>query len=119
MAKLLLKHEGLTLNSFELNKAKFYIGRKSNCDIQLDDPAVSSKHTCLMMQKNEYLEGHDDFFIEDMGSTNGTLVNDKEIKHQLLKHGDEIQIGNHHFRFDNGAAEVDPERTAIYLSDSD
>jgi len=48
MAKLLLKHEGLTLNSFELNKAKFYIGRKSNCDIQLDDPAVSSNRRMII-----------------------------------------------------------------------
>ncbi|MGD8525587.1 MAG: FHA domain-containing protein [Thioalkalispiraceae bacterium] len=119
MAKLLLKHEGLTLNSFELDKDEFYIGRKSNNDIQLDDPAVSSRHVRLIRQKNEYLEGHDDYFIEDMGSTNGTLVNEKEVTQQLLKHGDEIQIGNHHFRFDNEAHEVDPERTAIYLSDRD
>lgn len=119
MAKLLLKHEGLTLNSFELDKPEYNIGRKSNCDVQLDDPAVSSNHARLVRQKNEYLEGHDDFFIEDMGSTNGTLVNDKEVSRQLLKHGDEIQIGNHHFRFDNEADEADPERTAIYLSDSD
>lgn len=119
MAKLLLKHEGLTLNSFELDKPEFNIGRQSKCDIQLDDPAVSSKHARLLSKKNEYLEGHDDFYIEDLGSTNGTLVNGKEISQQLLKHGDEIQIGNHHFRFDNEADQVDPEQTAIYLSDSD
>jgi pSer/pThr/pTyr-binding forkhead associated (FHA) protein len=117
-AKLLLKHEGLTLNSIDLDKAEFSIGRKSSCDIQLDDPAVSSQHARLVMQKNEYLEGHDDFFIEDAGSTNGTLVNGKEIDRQLLKHGDEIQIGNHHFRFDNDQGDTDPEQTAIYVSDS-
>lgn len=119
MAKLLLKHEGLTLNSIELKKPEFTIGRKSSCDVQLDDPAVSSKHTRLTIEKNEYLEGHHDYYIEDMGSTNGTLVNDIEIERQLLKHGDEIQIGNHHFRFDNEAEDVDPEQTAIYLSDND
>lgn len=119
MAKLLLKHEGLTLNSIELDKPEVTIGRKSNCDIQLDDPAVSSKHARLTIEKNEYLDGHDDYYMEDLGSTNGTLVNDTEIERQLLKHGDEIQVGNHHFRFDNPAADVDPEQTAIYLSDND
>ncbi len=119
MAKLLLKHEGLTINSIDLDKAEFMIGRKSSCDVQLDDPAVSSQHAKLTTEKNEYLDGHHDYYIEDLGSTNGTLVNETEIQRQLLKHGDEIQIGNHHFRFDNEAENVDPEQTAIYLSDKD
>lgn len=116
MAKLLLKHEGLTLNTISLKNDLISIGRVTGNDIQLDDPAVSGQHAQITREPNEYMEGLFDYFIEDLGSTNGTLVNNREITKQMLKDGDEIQIGNHHYRFDN-EDNKSHETTAIYLPD--
>lgn len=117
-AKLLLKHEGLTLSSYEINKKQLTIGRKVENDIQLDDPAVSSQHARLILKPNEYLDGHYDVYMEDLGSTNGTIVNDKKVIKQMLKHGDEIRIGSHVFIFDSGQ-EGHFETTAIFLPNAD
>ena len=79
MAKLLLKQNGVTLNSFDLNRERTNIGRRSNCDIQLDDPGVSGDHACIWSRENRYLEGYYDYYVEDLDSTNGTSVNDENI----------------------------------------
>ncbi|MDX1823295.1 MAG: FHA domain-containing protein [Thiohalomonadales bacterium] len=118
MAKLLLKHQGVTLSSYKLDQAETSIGRNPDNTIQLDDAAVSGNHARIDRQPNEYLEKHYDFFIEDLGSTNGTKVNSKRVTRQMLKHGDALQIGAHHFIFDSGQV-PDLETTAIYLPDED
>lgn len=116
-AKLLLKHEGLTLSSYEFDKKELHIGRQSENDIQLDDPAVSGRHARIILKPNDYLENYYDVYLEDLGSTNGTIVNDSKVIRQLLKHGDVIRIGSHEFTFDGGGDEH-YEQTAIYLPDS-
>ena len=119
MAKLLLKHEGVILNTFPLNKAAVSIGRKMDNDIQLNDSAVSSKHAQVVTKPSEYLEDHSEVFIEDLGSTNGTQVNGQPINSvMMLRHGDNIQIGNHQFVFDSEQTDS-MESTAIYLPDHD
>ena len=80
MPKLFLKHEGVTLNTYELESEKTTIGRKSDNDIQLNDAAVSSHHVCVTIKSNEYLEEQIDASIEDLGSTNGTQVNGCIVK---------------------------------------
>ncbi len=114
MAKLLLKHEGLTLGSYALDKEELTIGRVSSNDIQLDDPAVSSRHAHITRAPNDYLEGHYDYTLTDLGSTNGTRVNGRKVSRHLLKHDDKIQIGIHEFVFDSGEPQS-YETTAIYL----
>lgn len=118
MAKLLLKHEAVTLSSYKLDQDEISIGRNPENDIQLDDAAVSGNHAKINRQPNEYLEEHFDYYIEDLGSTNGTKVNGNRISRQSLKHGDAIQIGGHNFVFDSGQVQ-DMETTAIFLPDDD
>ena len=118
MAKLLLKHEAVTLSSYKLEQDEIGIGRNPENDIQLDDAAVSGKHAKITRQPNEYLEDHFDYTIEDLGSTNGTRVNGKRISRQILKHGDTISIGGHNFVYDSGQIQ-DMETTAIFLPDDD
>jgi len=130
MAKLLLKHEGVTLSSYNLNQDEISIGRNPDNIIQLDDAAVSGNHARIRRQANDYLENHFDFFIEDLDSTNGTKINGKldstngtkingkRVSRQMLKHGDNLQIGAHHFIYDSGQVQ-DLETTAIYLPDED
>ena len=67
----------------------FVIGRDKSCHIQItDDTSVSRKHASVMRQGVS-------FRIEDLGSSNGVLVNDKKIEgaHELQV-GDRIEIGN-------------------------
>ena len=118
MAKLLLKYEGVTLSTYKLEGDSMSIGRLADNDIQLDDPAVSGCHARVLLTPNAYLESIKDVTLEDMGSTNGTLVNEQKVEKQLLKHGDTIQIGKHLFVFDSEQVQ-DLDRTAIYIPDSD
>lgn len=118
MAKLLLKHEGITLNSFNLDKERINIGRSSDNDIQLDDPAVSNSHASIWRRENRYLEGYYDYYVEDMNSTNGTSVNDEKTSGLMLKDGDLIQIASHQFVFDSGQ-EQGLETTAIFIPNDD
>lgn len=62
------------------------IGRDENCDIPLSDPSSSRRHARFSMTPRGYM-------IEDLGSKNGTLVNDLPCTTKILKHGDEAQIG--------------------------
>ncbi len=69
-------------------EAENIIGRRRDCDIVIADPAVSSRHAGI------YLEGRH-FYLVDLGSKNGTYVNNRFIKKDYkLKDGDIINIGN-------------------------
>lgn len=118
MPKLFLKHEGVTLNTYELEKGATTIGRKSDNDIQLNDAVASSHHAHIIIKPNEYMETQMDARLEDLGSTNGTQVNGCVVKSVELRNGDDIQIGSHHFIYENDETSGMDE-TAIFLPDED
>jgi pSer/pThr/pTyr-binding forkhead associated (FHA) protein len=64
------------------------IGRSPDCEIFLDDVTVSRRHAVLIRRGDE-------FFIEDLGSLNGTYVNRKRIESARLESGDEVQVGKY------------------------
>lgn len=116
MPKLLLKHEGVTLNTYELGKETTTIGRKSDNDIQLNDAVASSHHAKISIKPNEYMEEQIDATLDDLNSTNGTQVNGCIINSVELRNGDDIQIGSHHFIYEGDDA-MGMESTAIFLPD--
>lgn len=117
MVKLILTHDGVNLRDYKLDQDLVILGRKPEADIQLDDQAVSAEHACFIREASAYLENHFDYYVKDMGSTNGTKVNGARIvEKQLLKQGDVIQFGMHSFIFDSGEGGM--EQTAIYLPDA-
>lgn len=118
MPNLLLKYDGVTINSYQLEQDTITIGRLTGNDIQLDDPAVSSRHACITRRPNRYLDNYYDFYIEDLGSTNGTRINNSRITRQLLKEGDEVRIGTYEFVFDSGY-DKGMDTTAIFLPDEE
>ena len=63
------------------------IGRSRSCDLRLPGGDASRKHA-------EITGGPDGFTITDLGSTNGTYVNDRRVQTHLLQPGDRIEIGN-------------------------
>jgi pSer/pThr/pTyr-binding forkhead associated (FHA) protein len=108
MAKLLLCLEGMVLREFSLDRESFTIGRKAQSDIQIDDITISSKHAVIKVEKNAYMDNIKDVYVEDLGSTNGTLVNGQRIKKHMLRHGDVILLGRHEFKFlDEDAPDFD------------
>lgn len=93
---------------FELKKTKVYIGRGSDCEIQIDLDSVSRQHAQIICQQNHY-------HIEDKKSTNGTTINEIEIQGQeRLRNGDLVQIGNSIFKFLSGGNIEANYHEAIY-----
>ncbi len=86
--KLRLKLEGDTKEKIiTVSKDQFTIGRLPDCDLSLPLSQISRYHS-----KFKKLEGM--WFVEDLGSTNGTRLNDKAVTQtQQLNHGDIVQLG--------------------------
>ncbi len=105
MAKLILTHEGAVIKEFNLDdKERTTVGRKPSNDIVLDDPTVSGQHAVFLNLQNIY--------IEDLDSTNGTLLNNKKVNKRQLEHGDVVRIGHHEMKFINETAQ-NFEKTVI------
>jgi len=68
------------------------VGRSPDCGIFLDDVTVSRRHAELVARDGDY-------FIEDLGSLNGTYVNRRRIESAKLEDGDELQIGKYRLTY--------------------
>lgn len=101
MAYLALKVEDVVINKWEVVDDVLIIGRAKDCDIQIDDQSVSSKHARLVVEADPYLDDTYNVFIEDLKSTNGTELNGKAVSKQKLADGDTIKIGFSLFEFVN------------------
>ena len=112
MAKLILSLEGHAIREVELNKERMTIGRKPHNDIQIENLAVSGEHASITTILN-------DSFLEDVDSTNGTLVNGSSVKKHVLQNGDIIEIGKFRLEYLNPQAtpqSLDFERTMVMRS---
>src|SRR6202163_4867302 len=90
MAKLvLLVPSGTTLDVL-LRRERVTIGRRADNDVCLPNLAVSGEHAAVVTILA-------DSFLEDLSSTNGTLVNGNPIVKHFLRDRDEIDIGRHKF----------------------
>ena len=99
MAKVILSLEGSVIREVSLDKERVTIGRKPQNDIQIENLAVSSEHARIVTILN-------DSFLEDLGSTNGTLVNGNPIKKHILQNNDVIEIGKYMLKFTSEAPAV-------------
>jgi pSer/pThr/pTyr-binding forkhead associated (FHA) protein len=98
MSQLALLVDDVVVSIFPLDKPSMTIGRDTDCDIQIDESSVSGSHARLEIKPSEFLDGQDDIFLEDLGSTNGTMVNDEKIDRCQLKPDDVIEIGWNKFK---------------------
>jgi hypothetical protein len=96
MAKLILSMDGLVLKEIALTKERTTIGRKPHNDIQIDNLAVSGEHAVIVTILQ-------DSFLEDLGSTNGTVVNGQPIKKHFLQSNDIIELGKYKLKYVNEA----------------
>jgi len=80
---------------FNLNQPAMIIGRSSKSDLQVDQESVSRSHAKLLNTGKTII-------LRDLGSTNGTYVNDELIDEYVLRDGDFIKIGRTIFKFLSG-----------------
>lgn len=115
MPQLSLRLKGVVIKRFDLKPGVCRIGRKSDNDIQIDDPAVSSYHAQLHISPSPYLDDHFDVVLEDLNSTNGTEINHSPVERQMLKHADILGFGHHEFVFEDDGEHV-LDQTAIIIN---
>jgi pSer/pThr/pTyr-binding forkhead associated (FHA) protein len=84
----------LVLKEINLTKERTTIGRKPHNDIQIDNLAVSGEHAVIVTILQ-------DSFLEDLGSTNGTVVNGQSIKKHFLQNNDIIELGKYKLKYVN------------------
>lgn len=92
MGKLVVSLDGVVIKEVQITKDKTTLGRRPYNDIVIDNLAVSGEHAVLQMVGA-------DVFIEDLNSTNGTYINGKAIKKQLLQHNDTVEIGKYKIKY--------------------
>jgi len=95
-ATLLIKLHEKSSQELQLASDSFTIGRKSDNDLAIEDPAVSAHHA-------QITKIHAVYFIENLKSTNGTFVNDKRIDRHQLRDTDVVTIGRHRIIFRDGS----------------
>ena len=91
MAKIIVTFNGLIQQEVSINKSRITIGRRSGNDIVIDHLTVSGQHAAIDTTSNGS-------FVLDLGSTNGTMVNNQPVKKHLLQHDDVIDIGKYKLR---------------------
>lgn len=97
MARLILTHDGAVIREYKLEKERTTVGRKPHNDIHLEDPTISGDHAVFLKLEHIY--------VEDLGSTNGVILNGKRVTKRQLNHGDVVRIGRHEFKFVEDSAE--------------
>jgi pSer/pThr/pTyr-binding forkhead associated (FHA) protein len=78
--------------SFPLEGDRMTVGRRPDSDVFLDDVTVSRDHALVVKRGG-------DFYLDDLGSLNGTYVNRRRIESHKLADGDELQIGKYKLTF--------------------
>ena len=104
MPKMIVAIDGVVIKEVQLTKDRTSLGRRPYNDIVIDNLAVSGEHAVLQMSGDEV-------YLEDLNSTNGTYVNGKAIKKQLLQNSDTVEIGKYKIRYVNEAVPAGLEKT--------
>ena len=92
MGKLVVSLDGVVIKEVQITKDKTSLGRRPYNDIVIDNLAVSGEHAIMQLIGQ-------DVFIEDLNSTNGTYINGKAVKKQLLAHNDTVEIGKYKIKY--------------------
>lgn len=114
MAILIGMSEGIKGKTYEIEEGRTTIGRNSTNILAFDNATISGRH-CEIRKEDKR------FKISDLGSTNGTRVNSREIDEAPLRPKDLVQIGAMEFMFDAEDSEIEKEnedyKTNVEVSD--
>jgi pSer/pThr/pTyr-binding forkhead associated (FHA) protein len=99
MAKLIVTLDDKLINVISIDKNRMTLGRRPYNDIMVDNLAVSGEHAAVQAIGAE-------FYVEDLNSTNGTYINGKKVKRQILQNGDQIELGKYILKYINEPIEA-------------
>lgn len=105
MPVLKLSFGDSVLKDLPMGSEPVTIGRSPQEDIVVDNPAVSFHHARIYSQAGVY-------YVQDLGSLNGTLLNGVRITEAPLTYGDVITVGKHTVRFTRDVAGAQPQAPA-------
>ncbi len=98
MPRLLVKFKDKVISEYRLYKgAPITIGRLKENNIVIDNPGVSGQHARIAIDARGWV-------LKDLGSKNGTFINEKPVKTHLLNIGDVITIGRHIIVYNDDSA---------------
>src|SRR5260221_1035148 len=104
MGKLYVKFDQSVLKEVATCQGVLTIGRLPDNVLQIDNLAVSGHHAKIYWEQNHYT-------LEDLGSLNGTYVNNQRVGKAVLKEGDQIVIGKHLLQFKDDGQNVPTEQS--------
>ncbi|TQV67980.1 FHA domain-containing protein [Exilibacterium tricleocarpae] len=100
MAILAQLNDNVVVHKFTLTAPGASLGRHPDSDIQIEDNAISANHARITLEPNQYFPQFFEIFLEDVGSTNGTFINDQRVLgKQRLHDKDLVRLGFNSFRF--------------------
>ncbi|MBS0390598.1 MAG: FHA domain-containing protein [Proteobacteria bacterium] len=106
MPRMVVSIDGVVIKEVPLTQERTTVGRRPYNDVVIDNLAVSGEHAVLVMHGDEVQ-------VHDLGSTNGTFVNGKVVRQQLLRNGDIVEMGKYRIRFLQEARQ-DYENTVLF-----
>jgi pSer/pThr/pTyr-binding forkhead associated (FHA) protein len=86
LLRVRLSLKGRPLKTFTFDQKDVRIGRDPECEICLDNAGISRHHARIERTPGGYM-------VEDLGSANGTFLNDQPVKREFVGHDDVVQIG--------------------------
>ncbi len=92
---------------WSLGTNEIVVGRGSDCDIQIDRDSVSRRHARVYRVEEQW-------FVEDLGSTNGSYINDLPVQRSPLRDADFVKIGSAIFKFLSGTGIENSYHEEIY-----
>ncbi|APW45288.1 FHA domain-containing protein [Rhodoferax antarcticus] len=98
MPKITVMMDGVVHSEVTLTKERTTIGRRPYNDVVIENLTVSGEHGVLIMDGKQVS-------IEDLHSTNGTYIDGKAVKRQVLRHGDVMDMGKYKVKFDASVAD--------------
>jgi len=104
--KMIVSIDEVVIKEVQLTKDRTTLGRRPYNDVVIDNLAVSGEHAVILMHGSEVT-------LEDLNSTNGTYVNGKAIKKQVLQNGDSIEVGKYKIKFVGDGAADNFDKTMV------
>jgi pSer/pThr/pTyr-binding forkhead associated (FHA) protein len=105
MAKLVVFSEGLTGRACELTADRITVGRAEDNTFAIPEASVSSHHCELLKRGGDYI-------VKDLNSTNGTYINDEQVKEANLKPGQVLRLGTVELRVEDTSAAAPTQKPA-------
>ena len=107
MPKITVLLDGTVHSELTLTKERTTIGRRPYNDVVIENLTVSGEHAVLIMAGDQVI-------VEDLHSTNGTYIDGKAVKKQVLRQGDVMDMGKYKVKFEAAPQDDEFERTMMY-----